>query len=161
MFQQLTSRTTNRFLMWSLLLIGLTFMPAWTEGALARVRVCRADPIVVLSDNRVVRMTVEVAAGAEDVDVIVYTLRVPRGVTAKQITYTGGELGKKERVNIVADQAGPALYSTTTIVQTSAASQAVRQSPAAVKVTSQVGDRPQSFAGKSDQPITLNFNLSK
>ena len=136
-------------------------MPAWTEGALARIRVCRGDPIVVLSDKRVVRMTVEVAVGAEDVDVIVYTLRVPRGVTAKEIVYTGGALSDKERITIVDDQAGPNLYTTTTIVQTTAASQAARLSPVHVKVTSQVGDRPKSFAGKSDLPITLNFSLPK
>jgi hypothetical protein len=71
MLQQVPSRTTNRFLMWVLLMIGLTAILAGPQSAYAGVRVCRLDPIVVLSDGRVVRMTAEIAALADDVDIVV------------------------------------------------------------------------------------------
>ncbi len=118
MFRQLPSRTNNRFLIWVLILIGLTFLPSWSEGALAGVRVCRLDPIVVLSDGRVVRMTAEIAASADDVDIVVYTLHVPTGVEATRVTYTGGALAQKERVDIVDDLGDTNAYVTKTIATT-------------------------------------------
>ncbi len=134
--------------------------PAWTDGAYARPRVCRGDPIVVLTDKRVLRLTVEVAAFAEEVDEVVYTLHVPRGVQAKQITYTGGELGKKERVEIIADVDDENTYLTTTLVTTTEQSQA-RKAPVKVTAIAQLQNSPQSRSGATDQPIMHEFVVTK
>ncbi len=160
MLPLLAMRKNRRFLILFLLLFGVMVAPAWTEGAYARVRVCRGDPIVVLTDKRVVRMTVEIAAFADEIDSVVYTLHVPRGVEAKQITYTGGELGKKERVEIIDDLVDVDAYMTTLLVQTTATSEA-HSTPVNVDATFQLQNRPQSRSGLTDQLMTHTFDVTK
>ena len=72
-------------------------------NAQARVIICRADPVVWLSNRTKVHLIVEVYTDPEKVDSIQWTLHVPQGVTAEKIIYNQSILGRKEMVTVVAD----------------------------------------------------------
>lgn len=112
---------------------------------------CRADPIVTLSNGKVVQMTSFMETDAANVRSIVYTLRVPAGTTAKNIAYTGGALAGKEKVVLVADRAAASYVSETVITTTTAG----------VKVSAQtrIGGASALISGLSGQRLVANFRV--
>ena len=129
------------------LLILLLMAPS----ASARLRGCRADPIVTLSNGRVVRMTTELAVEADDVEMITYTLHVPAGTGVRNIAYTGGELAGKEKVFVEYDLAA-GNYTTETVAT-------VPGQRVEVRAISQAGGQKQVVPGFSGDVLRAQFEL--
>ena len=91
---------------WKLILAVLALSALVLIGSppvAARVIGCRADPIVLLSNGKIVRMTAQVDTAARNVRRITYTLHAPEGTSVRRIIYPGGALKSKERVVFIAD----------------------------------------------------------
>ena len=93
---------------WRWLLVGVTcllgLVAVTPRPATAAIVACRTDPIVLLSNGMVVRVTVKIADTADNVEHITYVLRAPRGTRVVNLVYTGGALLGKETLIFVADQ---------------------------------------------------------
>jgi hypothetical protein len=122
------------------------------QPASAGVVTCRADPIVVLMDGTVVRMSVTIAMHPRLVQEIVYTLYVPRGSVVREIVYTGGPLADKERVVLI-DSLDKHRYVTDTLVRG-------RSGRATIAYTGVNGTR--AFAkGLTNQRLRIRLHLIK
>ena len=84
----------NRLICLFALLIFMLVLPS-THASAALVR-CRVDPIFVLSNGDVVAITADIYADPSRVGDITYTLRVPFGVTVKEVVHTARGFGIKE-----------------------------------------------------------------
>ena len=148
--QPLMSR--RGFLLPLLLLLGLVAALHLPGTASAGIKACRADPIVTLSNGRVVQMTTEIAGDPANVRMITYTLHAPAGTSVTNIAYTGGALAGKETVVFYADlPAGQ--YTTSTLVTVSG-------SRLSVKTTTRVGGQSATISGRSGQSLLLKFTTA-
>jgi hypothetical protein len=91
-------------------------------SASARVKVCRKDPVVSLSNGDVVQMTATIETDAANVRHVTYTLRVPQGTTMLRIAYTGGSLRARDETVVLVDDLpqrgkGPRHYQIVTSVE--------------------------------------------
>jgi hypothetical protein len=123
--------------------LGLSALPAS-----AAVSGCRADPIVWLSNGTKLTMTASIAADPSQVQMITYTLHAPRGLTVKQIVYTGGVLQAKERVVMLFDRASGYVIETRVDMGKTVAS---------VTATAAVGYTTRALSGSSASALVFQF----
>jgi hypothetical protein len=135
------------------LLVGALLSAVLAQKATAGLRACRADPIVWLSNGQVVQMIVQIAAPADDVRQITYTLHAPHGTTVTRIMYTGGALSSKEQVYLVSDMPHNQ-YAIDTLAT-------VRGNGIPVTATSNlIGQSWPSATGVNGQHLTVYFDLN-
>jgi hypothetical protein len=105
-------RPLHRALLLALAVVLLSILPAQ-----AAMLGCRSDPAVVLSNGLVLDLSADIAAKPWEVQQVVYTLHIPRGVNAVAILRTRTWPTSVERFVITADNA-PGRYDSTTVVYT-------------------------------------------
>ena len=140
-----------------LLGLGLLALLIIPMDAWALHSVCRADPIVVLTNGTQIRMTASVQSDASLVQRITYVLHAPVGSVVHHIVYTGGALGSKETVQFYADKAGRR-FTTETTVQMTDSRNCGRAFTAESSVSGQGGQASGSYSQTAcvALPITLN-----
>lgn len=143
---QLSMSTAVLFLM-AVALVGA--MPRFASAAIVS---CRADPIVTLSNGKVVQMTAFMETDAANVQMITYTLRAPKGTTVVNVAYTGGELANKEKFVFYADRSSNN-YGTETVVTTHTAG--VR-----VSAQTRIGGQSATISGLSGERLLAYFRVS-
>lgn len=131
--------------LWAMILTLL--MPSNALAAMS----CRADPIVTLSNGKVVQMISFMETDPANVRGIVYTLRAPAGTTVKNIAYTGGALAGKEKVVFIADRAAGVYVSETVITTTT--------SGVRVSAQTRIGGASALISGLSGQRLVANFRV--
>ena len=104
-----------------LLLILFAINASSASTALAGLRACRADPVILLSNGEIVQTDVAIMTDAANVKQVVYTLHVPAGVKVISVIYTPSEIGHKEVVQFV-DDMPPYQYMNDTVITTFGAS---------------------------------------
>jgi hypothetical protein len=130
------------------LLVGIILNVCLLLEASAGLRVCRADPIVWLSNGTKVTMTASIAADASQVKLITYTVHAPRGLSVRSIVYTGGALKDKERVVVLFDRtSGYQIEVVTTLAAT----------VVPVTITAAVGNTRQTLTAPSTNKIVFLF----
>jgi len=128
--------------------LGLSFMALLPGPARARIRTCRRDPLVTLSNGKVVRMSALIGADTDEVQWVHYELHAPKGTTVTRIVYTGGvPCSDKEFVSFYADAAEGA-YSVSTLVH-------VPGQTVQVTAYDAVNNAKQDGGGWSGQPVTV------
>jgi hypothetical protein len=105
------------FLVTAILATALLTGPLTAGKVSAGLVTCATDPIVALSNGYLLKISANVTDLQSDVQNITYTVNVPSGVTATNITYTGSGWTGKEQVNVSSNN-GPGLYSVDTYVST-------------------------------------------
>jgi hypothetical protein len=100
-----------------LLLIVSAISAASAPIALAGMRACRADPIILLSNGEIVQTDVAIMTDAANVKQVLYTLHVPAGVKVISVIYTPSEIGHKEVVRFI-DDMPPYQYMNNTMITT-------------------------------------------
>ncbi len=114
---------------------GLLVNSSLPRAAHADIGGCRSDPVVALSNGTVVDLSAAIAADAADVQGVAYTLHVPAGLRAVSVAPSGGPLGPKEMIAVVADDA-PGVYDSATVVTTMTRGVTVTATTALVAATS-------------------------
>lgn len=110
------SRHGRHLLRAAIVVAGLLAAGTATHPAAAYVDYCRTDPIVHLSNGKVIQLRTTIWDAASDVSSVVYTVSAPAGMQVQSVTYTGGALAGKEVVHVV--QAGNGQYAADTVVNT-------------------------------------------
>ena len=87
----------------SMISCAAIFSLFFSAHAFAAAVGCRHDPIVILSNGKVVTITVDMSADAPIVKGIEYKLFVPKGVTVTNITYPGANPLILEKVELHPD----------------------------------------------------------
>ncbi len=118
----------------ALLAAGLLINAPLVRVAHADISGCRSDPVVALSNGVTVDLSAVIADGAADVRGVAYTLHVPAGLRAVSVAPSGGPLGPKETIAVVADDA-PATYDSATVVTTGTRGVAVSATTTLVAAT--------------------------
>ncbi len=107
---------TKTYRTWILLFVVVLLAAFPVSTVSAALRTCRTDPIVSLSDGHKVSLSATIATDAANVNMIHYTLHVPRGVTVTNVVFTSA-FASKEMIMVWFDQ--PAgTYETETVVHT-------------------------------------------
>jgi hypothetical protein len=78
---------------------------------------CRTDPIFVLSNGDILKVTLDISTDATNVRNLTYIVHVPAGVTVKNVAYTAGGLGFREIYKVYQDSPAKT-YTTDTMVTT-------------------------------------------
>ncbi len=143
-----SSPRSRRILQAGLLTAVATLLVA--GAASARIRTCRKDPVVVLSNGQVVRMTAVIGAPDEDVAFIAYTLQAPTGTTIEQIAYSGGPAAAQKEAVYFYPTLPAGQFSTTTVVYTTGAA-------ADVTAITGVGGVSGEVQGWQQQPLVVNL----
>ena len=133
-------------------LIGGAFAP---RPVLAKISSCRHDPVVFLSNNTKVQLSVDIGTYASQVGNISFALTVPRGVRAMRIVYTQGPLGRHESITLTASN-NQHLYDSATLVASSQAATVT----AAMQVVNQStnSDSKSSASGMTNQVVTIQMD---
>ena len=118
----------------ALLAAGLLINAPLMRVAHADIGGCRSDPVVALSNGVTVDLSAVIADNAADVRGVAYTLHVPTGLRAVSVAPSGGPLGPKETITVVADDA-PAAYDSATVVTTGTPGVAVTATTTLVAAT--------------------------
>lgn len=135
-----------------LFLMAVALLAAMPRFAAAAIVSCRADPIVTLSNGKVVQMTAFMETDAANVKLITYTLRAPKGTTVVNVAYTGGELASKEKFVFYADR-NSNNYGTETVVTTETAG--VR-----VSAQTRIGGESATISGLSGERLLAYFRVN-
>lgn len=117
MFRIRLLSSPRRALLLALLVLGLLVNAQLTAPAFAGFVSCRTDPIVNLSDGRVLQITSTINTDPGNVRSVSYVVHGPAGTRVTNIAYTGGQFQGKETVKYYADLAD-ASYSSDTLVAT-------------------------------------------
>jgi hypothetical protein len=88
-----------------------------TPAAVAGMRACRADPVILLSNGELVQTDVAIMTDAANVKQVLYTLHLPVGVQVVSVIYTPSEIGHKEVVRFI-DDMPPYQYMNDTVITT-------------------------------------------
>lgn len=140
----------------SLLLAAAALAPA---GAHAQIGTCRSDPIITLSDLRVLDMSATIADSASDVKSVKYVLHGPAGVWIISLLPTPSLTMGVESFSYVADQ--PAnTYVMDTTVTTGASRVSVTASTTLVSVLTNKTLYISSASGYSGSTIGMPFHDS-
>jgi hypothetical protein len=131
------------------LLTGLFALAVAVSPTYAGRSVCRADPIVYLTNGTVITMMTDFDIYADQIKKIEYTVHAPRGSVVDHIVYDVGNLGVKEKVVFYADQQ-PGQYEIDQYART--------YDPANVTAINTIGHITQSMAGHQDQHLTVRIN---
>jgi hypothetical protein len=123
-----------------------------TPSTSAAVRVCRADPILVLSNREVLRTNVIIGTDIANVRQVKYIIHVPKGVRVLAVIHTSGQLRHKEVVELI-DDLPPYHYTTRTVISTT---QPNVRSIAQTRVLARYG----SATGLSGQYLTIQIAAS-
>jgi hypothetical protein len=99
-----------------LLLLAMSLLTP--HPAAAAIRVCRSDPIILLSNGETIQTAATIATDAANVRPVKYTLHLPKGVKVIVVLFTPNQLGRKELVSFIDDRA-PYSYATDTVITTS------------------------------------------
>jgi hypothetical protein len=87
--------------------------------ASAAIRICRGDPVILLSNGEIIQTDATIQTDVADVRQVKYTLHVPRGVRAVLVIYTPSRIRDREVVEYIDDL--PAYhYTTVTLISTTA-----------------------------------------
>lgn len=137
-----------------LLVIGLVAASRLPRTVHAIIVGCRGDPVIFLSNGQQIRVSVQIATDASNVDEITYTVHAPEGIAVERIVVTGGALASKEVVDFQADL-GPNQYATETVVSV--------DGEAAVPVTARTAIRSnsESVSGYSGEALRVDINLGQ
>lgn len=114
------------------LALGLTLAGSIVTGSLgaleahAAYAVCRADPVVLLSNGYRLNITATVqATSSTDVQSIHFDVHGPKGTTVRKINYVSKPPAGSESVTYYADQSSSTGYMTSATVKTQYAGDAV------------------------------------
>lgn len=97
----------------SIMVLGALLAPE----AHARIIICRADPIVWLSDDTKIHLITDISIRPKKVVSIEWILHVSPDIEVERIKYNKGVLGRKEKVTTVQD-ANPGEFWVETLVVT-------------------------------------------
>src|SRR5687767_11379818 len=100
-----------------LTLVSLLAVVAGPGAAFAGLGGCRTDPVIVLSNGRVLQLAAQIDTNLNNVRSVVYTVHAPVGTYPVLIIYTENPLRNVERVDFHADLL-PGRYTTETLVDT-------------------------------------------
>jgi hypothetical protein len=120
------------------------------SSASAAIRVCRADPIIVLSNREILQTTAIIETRIANVRQVKYIIHVPKGVQVLAVIHTSGQLRHKEVVELI-DDLPPYHYTTRTVISTTEPN--VR-SIAQTRVLERYG----SASGLSGQYLTIQIS---
>ena len=132
-----------------LLLAVALLIPSSTSAA---IRVCRADPIIVLSNREILRTNAIIGTHITNVRQVKYIIHIPKGVQVLAVIHTSGRLRDKEVVELI-DDLPPYHYTTKTVISTTDPN--VR-SVAQTRVLARYG----SASGLSGQYLTIRIGES-
>lgn len=137
--------------------LGLLAFIGLTVPAFAGLSVCRADPILVLTDGTQLQLTASISSDPSVVQQITYTVHAPQGTALRQVTYTGGALLGKETVAFYADQAARSFTMATTVrmVDQPSCASAVT---ATARVAMQGGVAAGSVSGQACAPLLITLH---
>jgi hypothetical protein len=82
----------------ALLFATLLAGPLTSRAALAKLSVCRTDPVIMLSNGRTVAMVATFTTDPSLLTHITYTVVAPAGVTILRVTYSVAPFTSKEKV---------------------------------------------------------------
>ena len=99
-----------------MVLCALVLSIMGTLDVSARVRSCRGDPIVWLSNGQRVQLTVSIAADANEVSAIVYTVHAPEGTKVERSVYNGDPNVRQKESVVFMDDHEAGRYTTETLV---------------------------------------------
>ena len=137
----------------------LSLMLAFAAGpgaAFAGLGGCRTDPVILLSNGRVLQLAAEIDTELSNVRSVVYTVHAPIGTYPVLIVYTENPLRNVERVVFHADSL-PGRYRSETVVDTTENNTRV----VATGILLDALRRPitsRREEGREDQQIRLSFN---
>jgi hypothetical protein len=129
------------------LLAVALLIPSSTSAA---VRVCRADPIIVLSNREILQTTAIIGTHIANVRQVKYIIHIPKGVRVLAVIHTSGQLRHKEVVELI-DDLPPYHYTTRTVISTT---QPNVRSIAQTRVLERHG----SASGLSGQYLTIQIS---
>ena len=126
------------------------FAIAYVSPAEARYATCASDPIMVLSNGRMLAVRVKIGTDVENVQAIAYSIHTPAGVKLLKVVYPAfhGFTGKEQFT--FSDDAPPNQYLTDTVVQT-------RVRDVSVSATSKLDNAAQSISGVNAQHLTATL----
>ena len=139
-----------------LTLAVLLAFAAGPGAALAGLGGCRTDPVIVLSNGRILQLAAEIDTSLSNVRSVVYTVHAPVGTYPVLIVYTESPLHNVERVDFRADSL-PGRYSSETVVDTTVRNIDV----AATGILLDALGRPitsRRAEGRENQKLRLSFN---
>lgn len=134
-----------------LLLLGAIFSFQTASPGFAAIEGCRGDPVVFLSTG-ILRLTVAVAAPADDVASVVYTIHAPKGTLLGGSVMTGGPLKDKESL-VFDDDGKPGLIEVETLVTLT------DRGSAAVTITAASGRDTVSSSGVSGRAVNVRVEV--
>jgi hypothetical protein len=103
--------------------------------ASAQISICRADPIVRLSNGATIDLSASIGDSSSDVQHVSYVLHAPAGTSVTHVTFTGGPFAGRESLAFYPDD--PArTYDTDTVVTTGHTGVAVNATTAVHSATS-------------------------
>src|SRR4051794_33895392 len=129
-------------LLGSLILIG-TGAPAYAGRS-----ICRADPIIHLTDGTAITMMTDLDVAVDEITKIKYYVHVPWNASLDYIEYDVGAVGVREQVFFYADQASD---------QYELAQFAVTHGRASVIATNTIGATTGQASGESQTLLTVRF----
>lgn len=98
--------------------IGTALLPAAGAHASSLITTtCRSDPVVYLSNGKSLTLVANISTALSNVSKVTYTVKVPSGVTVKNITYDQG-MTAKEYVTVGSTNSANT-YTTTYLVSAS------------------------------------------
>ncbi len=132
------------------LLVIAFFAIAYVSPAEARFATCASDPILVLSNGRMLAVRVNIKTDVANVQTIAYSVHTPPGVKLLKVVYPWfpGFTGKEQFT--FSDDAPPNQYLTDTVVQTSVTN-------VSVSATSKMSNATQSISGWNAQHLTATL----
>src|SRR3954454_3604625 len=86
------------------LALALSLTSLGHSSAFALRGVCRADPVLVLSNSVTLTLYEDISDTVADVTKMTYDVHIPRGVTVKSISYPGDFPASIQTVTVTADQ---------------------------------------------------------
>ena len=122
-------------------------------AAQAAVGPCRSDPIVTLTNLKILDLSATVSDTSSDLKSVSYTLHLPAGVKPLLVIPTDGLVGQVEHFTYANDE--PAGRYSVTVTANTGSSVAVTASALEVLLHSILGSG--SAIGTSNHPITLNL----
>ena len=139
-----------------LTLVSMLAVAAGPGAAFAGLGGCRTDPVILLSNGRVLQLAAEIDTNINNVQSVVYTVHAPIGTYPVLIVYTENPLRNVERVVFRADSL-PGRYSSETVVDTTGSNTRV----VATGILIDALGRPiasRRTEGRENQQLRLSFN---